>query len=392
MKALALASLFLVASSLQAFQSPCSADPAAELRIAQTEKELGEWTILRDLIRKGFRGDGVRQPWMDGMRRHGIKQADFAVHFTWEKDEIRNVVIESSYYASQYFSAAAEIKDPEMLERIRADGLEQELRDFALDKARRLLGEENLKTKWGFKRAYGTYYFVLFDDECLPSIDPTPMMCDGDETALMRRMGRGAENSNLLGVDAPVCHDPQDPDSEKRDPKDLIASGVDVNARDHQGTTALMLAAWNGYSEGVKTLLEAGARVNERDHTGRTALSIAGDAETVRLLLLWGAEVNVRDESGETPLMNAAGYPGAFPEFIEPFHTAGAELNARNNQGETALMQAAQHGHSDAVKILLRLGADYTIRSKSGETALSLAIKWGHRDIVQLLKQAGARY
>ena len=49
----------------------------------------------------------------------------------------------------------------------------------------------------------------------------------------------------------------------------------DVNARDENGRTALMLAAVNGNEDCVKILIAAGADVNAKDNTGKTALVMA---------------------------------------------------------------------------------------------------------------------
>lgn len=52
----------------------------------------------------------------------------------------------------------------------------------------------------------------------------------------------------------------------------FIQAGMDPNARDEKGTTALMLAAGSGHAEVVLLLLESGSRPNVEDREGRTAL------------------------------------------------------------------------------------------------------------------------
>lgn len=77
--------------------------------------------------------------------------------------------------------------------------------------------------------------------------------------------------------------------------KTLLAKGVDVNAKDNYGATALMYAFQDGHSEIVKTLLDNGADVNAKDNNGKTALmaaSLKGHSEIVKTLLGKGADVN----------------------------------------------------------------------------------------------------
>ena len=82
----------------------------------------------------------------------------------------------------------------------------------------------------------------------------------------------------------------------------LLDHGVDVDARDRSGRTALMQC----YSPQVTALLvERGADINARDVQGATALLMAAryqQTECVRLLLQHGADVDVVDSQAETPL------------------------------------------------------------------------------------------
>ncbi len=73
----------------------------------------------------------------------------------------------------------------------------------------------------------------------------------------------------------------------------LLDKGVDVNAKDNHGFTALIWAAKGGHTEAVQALLDKGADVNARDNTGKTALMIAasrGHKEIVQLLKEAGAK------------------------------------------------------------------------------------------------------
>jgi ankyrin repeat protein len=138
----------------------------------------------------------------------------------------------------------------------------------------------------------------------------------------------------------------------------LIAAGADVNARDRHEQTALIRAAKKGYTEIVKLLLNAGANVYDKDIYGRTALIWAvpnGHREIVELLVAAGT-VNISDKYGCTPLIFAA--ENGQTEIIKILLSAGANINARNNSKETALMLAAINYSTDTAMLLIDAGAD----------------------------------
>jgi ankyrin repeat protein len=67
----------------------------------------------------------------------------------------------------------------------------------------------------------------------------------------------------------------------------LLEKGADVNAKTHDGHTALQLAAAKGHETVARLLLEKGADVNAETHDGDTALRLAarkGHKTVARLL------------------------------------------------------------------------------------------------------------
>src|SRR5204862_209989 len=60
--------------------------------------------------------------------------------------------------------------------------------------------------------------------------------------------------------------------------KALISAGADVNHRDHEGITALILAANRDDAEKARLLISAGARLNMAAADGTTALMAAAES------------------------------------------------------------------------------------------------------------------
>ncbi len=70
----------------------------------------------------------------------------------------------------------------------------------------------------------------------------------------------------------------------------LISAGIDVNAVNKEGKTALMLAAENSENDIVNLLLESGANAASTTRDGKTAWDLA-DSESVRsVLVAYGAQ------------------------------------------------------------------------------------------------------
>ena len=79
--------------------------------------------------------------------------------------------------------------------------------------------------------------------------------------------------------------------------RDFLGRGTDVDARDHHGQTALMLAAHAGHREIVETLIAHRANLNITAKFGLSALMLAlvsGHEEVARLLARAGADLSLR--------------------------------------------------------------------------------------------------
>ena len=121
----------------------------------------------------------------------------------------------------------------------------------------------------------------------------------------------------------------------------MLAGGADVSATDEVGRGALGHAARRGVSDTVQALLDAGVDVNAQDRDGWSALMMAANWDPVETT--FGTEpYQVRSNHGETVKMLLA---------------AGAAVNERNNEGQNALMLALEKGRQDVVELLKAAGA-----------------------------------
>lgn len=173
----------------------------------------------------------------------------------------------------------------------------------------------------------------------------------------------------------------------------LMEYKADVNAKDNNGRTALMTASLKFNVGMVKYLIKQNADLNARDNKGLTALmetAFGGKAgvkiDLMELLVRHKADINIKDTEGETALMKAAfeGYLDAVRGLIG--HKA--DVNAKDNNGETALMKAAVHDypeHIAAATLLVEHGADVNAKDSNGRTSLMFAVKEGTADIAKLL-------
>ncbi|MGE0862795.1 MAG: ankyrin repeat domain-containing protein [Vicinamibacterales bacterium] len=147
----------------------------------------------------------------------------------------------------------------------------------------------------------------------------------------------------------------------------LLKKGLDVNAAQGDGTTALHWAAMKGDAELAQMLIVAGANVRATTRLGAyTPLYLAakgGYSAVVAALLAAGADAKATTTNGTTPLMiaAAAGDTRTITSLVEN----GADINATDGaKGETPLMFAAAFNRTDAVKLLLARGADHKATTK----------------------------
>jgi ankyrin repeat protein len=172
--------------------------------------------------------------------------------------------------------------------------------------------------------------------------------------------------------------------------RQLLQTGVDVNAPQVDGTTALHWAAYNDDAETAAMLVRAGAKVNAVNRYGVPPLVPAatnGNAAIIKLLLDAGADANTTLKGGETVLMVAARSGNV--EAVNALLAAGAKTEARERRGQTALMWAAAEGHVSVVRALVMAGADMNATIDTGLTPFFLAVRQGQADLVRAFLDLG---
>jgi len=134
----------------------------------------------------------------------------------------------------------------------------------------------------------------------------------------------------------------------------LFQAGVDLEARDDKGHTALILASYNGQAAATDLLLTLGAIVDAPD-AGR----------------------------GNTALMGVA-FKG-YLAIAERLLAAGASVRRTNQAGQTALMMAALFGHEAIVDRLLAAGGNPETVDAAGNSAITVAQAQGNEPMVARL-------
>ncbi len=120
-----------------------------------------------------------------------------------------------------------------------------------------------------------------------------------------------------------------------------------------------------GASEGnfalVKRSLENRAEVDIKNEEGETALILAawyGSPEIVSLLLENGANVNAQDKDGYTAIAKAASLGvGRHYEITEILIQASANVNIKTKEGKSPFLLAILNGHTDLGNVLKEAGA-----------------------------------
>jgi len=230
-----------------------------------------------------------------------------------------------------------------------------------------------------------------------------------DAAAVQTLLGQGVDVNATQGDGATALHWAAHRD-DALTTELLIEAGADVNATNDFGIPPLMLACTNGSDAMVARLLDAGADPNLRPEGRETALMTSawtGNLTIVELLIARGALVNATEaERSQTALMWAVAE--RHPQIARFLLDHGADVHARTlaprrpartmylfgggppSLSYTPLLFAARVGDTESMRVLLDAGADVDDVAGDGLSALALATVRGHTAAAMLLLTRGA--
>lgn len=176
----------------------------------------------------------------------------------------------------------------------------------------------------------------------------------------------------------------------------LLAEGADLEARDSEGRTALLIATRANAIKAARLLIDAGGDVNAKDTIHDTPYLYAGAEgrlEILRLTLAAGANLKDTNRYGGTALIPACHH--GHPETVRELLQTEIEIDHVNRLGWTALLETVLLSdggpvHQDILQRLLTAGASPNIPDNDGVTALEHARQRGYVEMVRLLEPSSA--
>lgn len=162
-------------------------------------------------------------------------------------------------------------------------------------------------------------------------------------------------------------------ENETKEIQRLLSLGAEIDARDKNNQTPLLLAAYRNEDDShfhtIKTLLENGANVNAQDDTGYTSthyLAIESSVEMLRLLMSYKADLSLKNNQGEIPLFDAA--RGGNFEVMRLLLDHGLDIDSTGSDGSTPFHLACRHNVLKTMKFIAENGANVNALDNMGYT------------------------
>ncbi|XP_078312943.1 uncharacterized protein LOC111100329 isoform X4 [Crassostrea virginica] len=194
---------------------------------------------------------------------------------------------------------------------------------------------------------------------------------------------------------------------------EMIHRDFEVNAKNMEGVTCLMLAAeweeWKEWdteiSQDVEALTQKGAEVNLKDEKGKYLLvGACEDSEeeerhpeiskdVVEALMQKGADVNLKDEEGNSVLHYLV-CKGPVESFLDIFLNSGGNINDSNNDGWSPLNKMVKERRKlskEEIQYMISKGADPNYCPSGCISPLINALLRSETIIAETLVAAGAQ-
>jgi ankyrin repeat protein len=210
-------------------------------------------------------------------------------------------------------------------------------------------------------------------------------------------MSACAQNATNTNIEMKFIKAAENNDIEKL--QNFLKEDVDIETKDSDKRTALMVATYENNIDAAKLLIEAGANVNAQDDRLESPLLHAGAygyLEILKAIIATGdANHLVLNRYGGTALIPACerGHTKIAQELLK---IEDYPIDHINNLTWTALMEAIVLGnggktHANIVQLLVNADCDVNIPDKNGISPLQHAKKSNYKDIVNILEKAGAK-
>ncbi|WP_291758177.1 ankyrin repeat domain-containing protein [Lysinibacillus sp. UBA5990] len=178
----------------------------------------------------------------------------------------------------------------------------------------------------------------------------------------------------------------------------FLQQGIDINARNKQKQTAILLAAMNDQLETVKFLIQEGADINLQDQICLNPFlygCINGKLELVKIMLQANTDLERLTRFGGVGVHPAS--EKGFVEVVRELVTkTDINVNHTNICGWTPLIEAillndGGEKQQEIVRLLVGHGADTQLVDQYGVTPLAIAREKGFTAIEKILLEAGAK-
>ena len=177
----------------------------------------------------------------------------------------------------------------------------------------------------------------------------------------------------------------------------LIEQNADVKVLDSSKSSVLHYLAKSKYPKFIKQVIVKGADLNQRNQDGDTAILVSvkdSNVLTFKELMANGADNSTKSLDGKPILIIAHEFllkaitANKTKMFIEIINQ-GANVNITTASNKSLLTEYIEKGNAEIVTALLKNGADKKVLDKDGNNLLHIACMIGKEEVVKVLLDNG---